>query len=103
MERQREGQEERLGLRERFADAVEVSKEIVLDAVMISSLGNRELMIENYKSILSYSETCIKIKAKPLPVIVIGSGLEIRHISKDLLYLKGRVQSISFGEENGRM
>lgn len=103
MGRQNEEQEERATLRERFADAVDLSKEILLDAVMVSSVGNRELIIENYKSILSYSETCIKIKAKPLPLTIIGNGMEIRYISKDLLSLTGRVQSITFGEERGGM
>ncbi len=102
MEKQNRDQEEKATLRERFADAVDLSKEIILDAVIISAIGDRELMLENYKSILSYSETCIQIKAKPYPLTITGSGLEIRNISRDMLYLTGRIHSISFNRDYGR-
>lgn len=102
MEKQSRDQEEKTTLRERFADAVDLSKEIILDAVIISAIGDRELMLENYKSILSYSETCIQIKAKPYPLTITGTGLEIRNISRDLLYLAGRIHSISFNRDYGR-
>ncbi len=102
MGRQTKEQEEKTTIRERFADALDVSKEVVLDSVLISSIGDRELMLENYKSILAYSETCVKIKAKPYPLTVMGTGLEIRNITRELLYLTGRIHSIAFERENGR-
>lgn len=102
MEKQNQTQEEKATLRERFADAVDLSKEIILDAILISAIGDRELMLENYKSILSYSDTCIQIKAKPYPLTITGSGLEIRNISRDLLYLTGRIHGISFNRNDGR-
>lgn len=102
MGRQAKEQEEKVTIRERFADAMDVSKEVVLDSILISSIGDRELMLENYKSILAYSETCIRIKAKPYPLTVTGTGLEIRNITKDLLYLTGRIHDIAFERENRR-
>lgn len=102
MEKRNQNQEEKITLRERFADAVDLSREILLDAVMISAIGDRELMLENYKSILSYSETCIQIKAKPYPLTVTGTGLEIKNISRDFLYLSGRIHSIAFNWDYGR-
>lgn len=97
-----QGQEEKTSIRERFADAIDLSKEVLLDAVILSAIGDRELMLENYKSILAYSETCIRIKAKPYPLVITGTGLEIRNISRDLLYLTGRIHSIAFDRNQGR-
>ena len=102
MGRKVEEQEEKTTVRERIADALDVSKEVILDTVLISSIGDRELMLENYKSILAYSETCIRIKAKPYPLTVTGTGLEIRNITRDLLYLTGRIHSIAFERGRGR-
>ncbi len=102
MGRQTGEQEEKTTVRERFADALDVSKEVILDSILISAIGNRELMLENYKSILAYSETCVRIKAKPYPLTITGTGLEIRNISRDLLYLTGRIHSIAFEREKGR-
>ncbi len=90
----KEQEEEKVTMRERLADAIDVSKEIVLDAVLISAIGDRELTLENYKSILAYSDTCIQVKAKPYPVTITGAGLEIRNITRELLYITGRIHAI---------
>ncbi len=96
----REETEEKTTLRERLADAVDISKEVVLDTVVISMIGDRELTLENYKSILAYSDTCIRVKAKPYPVKITGKGLEIRNITRDLLYITGRIHYFGFIREN---
>ena len=83
-------------VREKLADAVDISKEVLLDAVLVSCIGNREMTLENYKSILEYSDTCIRIKAKPSIVKITGSGLELRNITRDLLYITGRIDNFCF-------
>ncbi|MBR5152268.1 MAG: sporulation protein [Clostridia bacterium] len=82
--------------RERFADAVGVSKEILLDTVLISCIGSREVTLENYKSILAYSDTAIRIQAKPRAVEIAGKRLELRCITKEMLYITGRIDRIGF-------
>jgi len=84
------------GIREKIADAVDISKEVVLDAVLVSFIGDRELTLENYKGILEYSDTCIRIKAKPRTVKITGCGLEFKNITRDLLYITGRIDSFRF-------
>lgn len=84
------------GMRERLADAVDISKEIILDAVLVSFIGDRELTLENYKGILEYSDTCIRVKAKPRTVKITGCGLEFKNITRDLLYITGRIDSFRF-------
>ncbi|MEE1013852.1 MAG: YabP/YqfC family sporulation protein [Clostridia bacterium] len=88
--------EEKTTLRERVADAVDLSKEVLLDTVLISCIGNRELTLENYKSILAYSDTCIRVKTNPRVVEITGSHLEIRNITRELLYITGRIDQFSF-------
>ena len=83
-------------LRERFADSVEVSKEITLDVAKITMIGSREISIENYSGILEYSENSVLIKAKPSPIKVCGSFLEIAVMTKELLYITGSIKKISF-------
>ncbi len=83
-------------LRQRVADTVDISKEVLLDTVLISSIGNRELSLENYKSILAYSDTCIRVKANPRAVEITGAKLEIRSITREMLYIVGRIDRIGF-------
>lgn len=88
--------EEKTTLRERVADKIDISKEIILDVVLVNLIGDRELTIENYKSIMEYSDTNIVIKAKPYNVKVVGTGLEIRNINRELLYITGRIYEFNF-------
>lgn len=83
-------------LREKFADAADLSKEVLLDAVLISCIGNRELTLENYKSILAYSDTCIRVKCNPRNAEICGMHLELRNLTRELLYITGRIDQISF-------
>lgn len=83
-------------LRERLADAVDISKDVLLDAVLVKCIGNRELTIENYKGIIEYSDTCIRLKANPRVVKICGTGLEIKTITQEMLYITGLINSFSY-------
>jgi sporulation protein YqfC len=94
--------EETSTLRERLADAMDIPKDAVLDTVLLSCIGNRELTLENYKSILEYSDTCIRVKANPKPVRIIGARLELRNITRELLYIVGRIDRIELENQAER-
>lgn len=83
-------------LREKIADSIDISKEVILDTILLTMIGEREMTVENYKSIITYTDTKIKIKAKPYPIEIVGTGLEIRSITRELLYITGRIRSFAF-------
>ncbi len=83
-------------IKERMADAVDISKEILLDVILISCIGNKELTLENYKGILEYSNSIIRVKAKPDILKITGRNLEIKNITQELLYITGTIESLSF-------
>ncbi len=83
-------------LKERFADAVDISKDVILDTVLIKIIGNRELTLENYKGIVEYTDSCIRIKAKPYTVKITGTNLEIKVITGEMLYITGRILCFSY-------
>lgn len=83
-------------LREKFADAMDISKDVILDTALIRMIGDRELTIENYKGIVEYTDTCIRVKAKQNMLKVTGKNLEIKTITQELLYITGRITCFSF-------
>lgn len=85
--------------RERVADSFSVSKEVVLDAARLVFLGNRELTVENYKSIAEYKEDKIIIETNPHRLVITGEGLELKSIAKELLFIEGRIYSVEFRRE----
>ena len=83
-------------IRARLADTVDISKDIILDTFLIRGTGNNEIIIENYKGILEYTENCVRIKAKPRCIKICGNSLELCNISDDMLCITGNMDKISF-------
>ncbi len=83
-------------IRERIADAVDISKDILLDTSLMRVTGCRELIIENYKGILEYTDVCILIKANPNAIKISGTELEIKTITDEMLFISGSIAGINF-------
>lgn len=97
--RKRKGREDKkqtITMRERIADSFEVSKELTLDVVKITLIGTRELTIENYIGVIEYTDKTIHLSAKPLPIKIAGDFLEIKTMTKELLYVSGVIHRIGF-------
>ena len=86
-------------MRERFANMVDFSKDVILDTFVIRITGTYDLVIENYKGILEYTDARIRIKAKPKNIKVCGTSLEIKTITDDILLISGQICDIEFTEE----
>ncbi len=86
-------------IRERIADAAEFSKDIILDTFILRTVGNGDISIENYKGILEYSDTRIRIRAKPVSIKICGKGLEIKTITDEALFITGSISSLGFSED----
>lgn len=83
-------------VRERIADSFEVSKELTLDVVKITLIGAREITIENYIGVIEYTDKIIHLSAKPSPLKINGDFLEIKTMTKEMLYVSGVIHKIGF-------
>lgn len=97
--RKKKSQKEKVTLREKMARSLDVSKEVILDAVKLTMIGNREMTVENYKSIAEYTDSKIILVANSERVIVSGRDLEIKSLARELLYITGYVFDIEFKKE----
>lgn len=89
-----EQKEEKKSIKEKVADALDISKELMMDAAKLVLIGEHELMIENYKGILEYDEKLIRVKTIGRTVRISGSALEIRTITDEDIQVVGRITSI---------
>lgn len=85
---------EKKSIKEKFADALDIPKELMLDAVKLVLIGESELMIENYKGILEYEDNIIRIKTAGRTVRISGSSLSIKTITDEDIQVAGRINSI---------
>ena len=85
-----------LTLRDRIADNFEVAKELTLDVVKITLIGAREITVENYIGVIEYTDKTVHLSAKPSPVKISGDFLELKTMTKEILFISGIIHKISF-------
>ena len=61
-----------------------------------SFTGPYETVVENFRSLLIYTDLYIKIKAADCVVVFKGLHLEIETYTQDVLKITGQIQSVEF-------
>ncbi len=82
--------------KERLADAIDISKDVMLGVPTVTMLGDRELTIENYVGIIEYGEEKIRIKCKAVNLCVTGCNMELKTMTDEFLYITGRFKCFSY-------
>jgi sporulation protein YqfC len=85
-----------LGYKEKMAEFFALPKEITLNLPLVTWVGRGELDIENYKGIVAYSETALRVKTKAGTLVAEGKRLELKQISAENLLLKGDIERVYY-------
>ena len=85
-----------LNIKEKMANAMSLPKEIALDLTVVTSTGRGEVTVENYKNLLEFAETQIRIRTREGVIIIVGERLTLQHITTENLLILGRIASISY-------
>lgn len=85
-------------IKKSVTEALEIPAEALFDVPVITMAGKNELDIENYKSILEYSDSCISINTAVGIVVIEGSGLELKAVTSEAISVKGGIESLCFKE-----
>ncbi len=81
--------------RERLSQMLDVPLDVVADVPRFTLNDNRELSIENYKSIEGYEKTEIVLRAKQYRIRILGENLEIMAITDQEIVIHGIITSLS--------
>ncbi|MCI8453868.1 MAG: sporulation protein [Lachnospiraceae bacterium] len=82
--------------RDALSKALMLPQDAVKGETLLTFTGQRVVYIENYRSILLYSDTKIQIQAKHYRLTVAGRNLSICYYDKDEMKITGHVEAISF-------
>lgn len=77
-------------------ESLRLPQDACLGETILTFIGKTTVRIENYRSILIYSDTGIKIQAKRYKLSVAGRNLKIRYYDKDEMEIVGQIEHINF-------
>lgn len=76
--------------------ALGLPRDVLLGDVLVSFVGRREVCIENYRSILLYTDTLVKVQARTCKVVIRGARLAIDYYTSEEMKITGQIQSLEF-------
>ncbi|WP_204217049.1 sporulation protein YqfC [Lachnoclostridium sp. An181] len=91
--------ETRQQLKSKVADMTNMPKDVVLGVPVLTMTGQEELYIENYRGILEYTETFIRVQTKIGNLQVVGQNLRIAYYMNDEMKINGLIKEIKYQNE----
>ncbi len=80
----------------RVSDAANIPKDVILGVPLIRMVGQEEFYIENYRGILEYTDTFIRVQTKIGQIHLSGKGLEIIYYTNDEMKVVGHIESLEY-------
>lgn len=84
------------GLREKFAELLELPKELLLDIPKLTLVGNGDMMIENYKGVMEYGKTRIRVNTGLGVIKITGTNLLMKEITSEDIMISGKIDALEF-------
>ena len=76
--------------------ALKLPKDVMLGEMLVSLVGRHCAVIENYRSILLYSDAQLKLQGKTSRLVISGSRLVIEYYTSEEMKVSGLIQSVTF-------
>ncbi|MBS6263102.1 MAG: YabP/YqfC family sporulation protein [Clostridium sp.] len=76
--------------------ALNLPEDVMLGDMFLSFTGNRGVLIENYRNIILYTDTALRLQGKNGRLTIEGTCLTIRYYDKEQLFLSGLIRSAVF-------
>ena len=79
-----------------MVESLKLPRDSVLGESIITVTGNTEILIENYKGILQYSDELILLQGKNRKIELKGKRLNIVYYTNEDMKISGMIESICF-------
>ena len=85
-----------MSFKERAADALKLPKDLTLGAVIMTITGKHEAYVENYMSLIEYTECLIRIQTRTCKLEIHGAHLYIAYYTNDEMKITGEIQEVKY-------
>lgn len=83
-------------VRDKISDTFDLPKEIILGVPNIKIIGNSDMMIENHRGILEYTDEILRMNSGLGVIKIQGRNLEIKEVSQEDIQIHGSIESVEF-------
>ena len=83
---------------ELMVSAMDLPKDVIQNASVITILGRNELCIENYRGIIEYTDTLIRVQTRAGQIRIQGKRLRIQFYTNVVMKVTGALSSLEFTE-----
>ena len=85
-----------MSVKEQMTEALNLPKDLTLGAVILTITGKHEAYVENYMSLIEYTETLIRIQARTCKLEIHGAQLEIAYYTNDEMKITGLIEEVKY-------
>lgn len=96
MRKRQQNCDKRQELLSRLSDKTMIPEDIMTGCCSMIATGQRELIIENYKSILEYQSDRLVVLTRQGRIEICGKKLEIGYYGKEEMKIVGKIESLFF-------
>ena len=82
--------------KETFINHLELPKDLMLGAAVVTVTGRQEVLIANYKGILEYEDSFIRIQTKNCRIVISGSHLAIEYYTNEEMKITGFIDRVQY-------
>lgn len=80
----------------KLSELSELPKDVVLGIPMLTMLGQMELIIENYRGIIEYTDILVRIHTKDGQIRVTGDSLKVDYYTNDEMKITGNITAVEY-------
>ena len=84
-------------MREKMTNLLSLPKEIALNLPLILATGRNEVNIENYKNLIEFTDTKIRINTAAGAFAIEGAGLNLKQITTEHILITGKIEKMNWG------
>lgn len=83
-------------VREKVVNTLELPRDLLLGEPMLTVTGQRELYLSNYKGILEYGDSFLKIQTKTCRLLISGTSLAVDYYTSEEMKITGWISGIQY-------
>lgn len=83
-------------MREKVVTNLELPKDLMLGASVLTVTGRGEALISNYKGIMEYRDSFIRVQTKNCRIQISGANLAIDYYTNEEMKISGLIEQILY-------